>query len=409
MYFEIFLGFWFILILSDNLHLNDLGFAKSFKDVYIVLMALIFYLDRKKFRPLSNLYKPFLWFYGVSFFCLIFSPIIFTGLEKNLSHFLLFLIIPQYTLLCYRERGEVFFKDLVYFGITVILVSYLWQFVNPNFVYLLGKRFRGIFGNPNGVGVFITVLAVLFMISREVFKELYSKKEVLFILVVIAFSAYLCESRTAIFSIALLLLLNRFFKLSPFLGILIFLALGFGAEIISSNIVQIIDALDLGHFFRVSTIQGASGRYVAWHFAWQKIQQSIIFGKGFGYDEWMMIKNQFILNQLGHQGGVHNSFLSLWLNSGVFGLFFFLRAYVLSTIKGAKLNHLAVPAVLTFSFSLLYESWIVASLNPFTIGFVICLTLLTEREFYPVSEEVEPSENELKLENNEAKNTLPIY
>src|SRR6187551_2710551 len=57
-YSEIFIGFLFILFLSDNRH-HELDFAKLVKDISLVLLSAFVVLDRKNFEIRSNLFIPF--------------------------------------------------------------------------------------------------------------------------------------------------------------------------------------------------------------------------------------------------------------------------------------------------------------------------------------------------------------
>jgi O-antigen ligase len=105
------------------------------------------------------------------------------------------------------------------------------------------------------------------------------------------------------------------------------------------------------------------------------------------------VQTQQKLNDLGHQGNVHNSYLTLWLNTGIIGLFLFARGFLLSFIKASKNTRIAFPVMFTVLFSANFESWMTASLNPITIQLLIILTILTSPEF-----------NEQKNES-----TLPVH
>ena len=54
MWEELFLGFFFILIMSDS-ELSYLAFAKNIKIVYLVILAAFFILDMDEFRPLNGI------------------------------------------------------------------------------------------------------------------------------------------------------------------------------------------------------------------------------------------------------------------------------------------------------------------------------------------------------------------
>ncbi|HPF89482.1 MAG TPA: hypothetical protein PLL57_02370, partial [Flavobacteriales bacterium] len=78
--------------------------------------------------------------------------------------------------------------------------------------------------------------------------------------------------------------------------------------------------------------------------------------------------------------GVHNSYLSFWFNTGIVGLLLYLRSFVLIFIKASRLVPLSLGVMFAVMFSVTYESWLVSSLNPFTIILLIIITAVTEEE-----------------------------
>jgi O-antigen ligase len=81
------------------------------------------------------------------------------------------------------------------------------------------------------------------------------------------------------------------------------------------------------------------------------------------------------------EGGVHNSYLILWLNTGLIGVIVYFRSFFLSFFKANKNTKLAFPIMFSVMFSINFEPWLMSSLNPFTIGFLLILTLMTEDIF----------------------------
>ena len=122
-------------------------------------------------------------------------------------------------------------------------------------------------------------------------------------------------------SVLCFLLFTRLYRLSPYFGFIILIIITISYQLVFQNFESIIRYLGLGEFFRIETLETGSGRNVAWAFAWQNIQDNFFLGKGFAYDEALFSKYEQELSVLGHQGNVHNSYLTLWLNTGVIGLF----------------------------------------------------------------------------------------
>ena len=143
-------------------------------------------------------------------------------------------------------------------------------------------------------------------------------------------------------------------------------------------IIAIIEFFQLQDFFRVETLEEGSGRIIGWAFAWQEIQNYYFIGGGFGHDEHIMRPNYWWLSKLGHQGGVHNSYLSMWFDSGIVGLILYFIGLLNVIIKSMKNSYLILAFAISLFFNVAYESWLVGSLNPFTIMFLIILTIFAE-------------------------------
>jgi O-antigen ligase len=93
-----------------------------------------------------------------------------------------------------------------------------------------------------------------------------------------------------------------------------------------------------------------------------------------------MYQGRNVLERLGHQGGVHNSYLAFWLNTGITGLFLLFRGIALVFIKATKNTAVSMAILFSVLFSILYESWLAGSLNPYTILFLVILTIISEEE-----------------------------
>lgn len=382
MYFELLVGFFFILILSDNLkHTTD--FAKNFKNIYIVALAVVGFFERRDLQPVNHMFLYFLPFVVVSIPGLIDSPNMVTGLQKSLSYVLLFFAVPQFFIAAFRQMGPRVVKDLLYLALFMVLVGFALRYIDPGVAVSHGGRFRGVFGNPNGLGIFCTLLVVLTMTAREYFGSYITKNDLRWLLIPALVAVVLTGSRTSIIATLLFLGFIRFFRFSPVIGFATLLAIAVATEAISANLVEIVQYLGLEAFFRVETLQAGSGRYIAWQFAWEHIQDAYWLGRGFAFDEWLMYEHQDFLNELGHQGGVHNTYLILWLNAGLVGLLLFLRALVLLFIQASKHTVLAIPTLWVVLFTILLEPWLAASLNPFTIVLICILSIMTDPAFQP--------------------------
>ena len=391
MYEELLLGYLFILILSDSQE-GALYFAKEVKNIYISLLAVFIFIDRKDFQPFNDLYKIFIPFFVISLITISFSTgdsFFLTGVQKTISFLLSFIVIPNIVIKLYRENGIQFLRRFVLFIFTVLVIGFLIKYILPETALLLGERYRGIFGGPNGLGVFCLLSFITFFVINNFFPELFSKNERIFIFGIIIFSALNTGSRNTVISIMIFYLFQRFFSLSPFLGFIIFGITMFVAELLSSNATAIVLSLGLGDYFRTKTLEEGSGRYIAWNFAWIQIQNNFFIGKGFAYNEFYMRQHYGMLLKLNHQGGIHNSFLTFWMDQGLVGLLIYLYSYILMFIKAAKKSKFAFPIMFAISFSAFFESWLVGSLSPFAFMGMFVFTIITSEEIVPQRDEID--------------------
>lgn len=376
-------GFIIVLVWSDMTpDVWAFRVVKTAKYTYIIALALIFFMESARMQPYSMVFKVFLPFLVFAFLPIMASSTPLTSIQKTLSYALLYIVVPNYVLLGYRRQGWLFFRHLLLF-IMVMLLSQLTMpfFVHPHYPFVSG-RFRGYFGNPNGLAIFCYLNLMLVTVLLNIKKDLFSFKGKAFLYIVLIYFLIECGSRTSLMASFMFLVFYRFFSLSPFVGFLLFLAFGAAVEVIQGNLATIISALGLEKYFRVETLADGSGRYFAWNFAWEKINEGgfFLFGGGFGNDEHVMRQNYPYLRSMGHHGGVHNSYLTMWFNTGIVGVLLYFRSYFLIFVKASKRVPFAFAVMFSSMFSVLYESWLTGSLNPFSIILLIIMTVLTEDE-----------------------------
>lgn len=379
---ELLIGFVIILVLSDSLD-PALSFAKDTKNIYILVLAFFFLADFKKFTPSSRIFKIFLPLYLFAFIPLLFAgPNIFMALQKTVSYLLLFIVVPNYTLYCYREYGERFLRRLVYYSMLPLALGLLIYLFGLETVFITGERYRGVFGNPNGLGIFTLLITMLVALLNSKFPELFTRRELIVFFVLIGISTVLSGSRTALFAIGMFFAFTFFFKRSWVLGVLVFFGSIFLYELVSNNIVTIVAALGLGEYLRVDTLEAGSGRFIAWNFAWNQIQDFFWVGGGFSNDEYIMRQHYEQLERMGHQGGVHSSYLTLWFDLGLVGILIYFRSFLLAFVGAIKRSVYSLPILFAVLFSITYESWLAGSLNPFTIFLLVTLTVLNDFDFH---------------------------
>ncbi|HLG02514.1 MAG TPA: O-antigen ligase family protein [Bacteroidia bacterium] len=377
------LGFFLILTLSDSRQ-PQFMFAENAKNIYIVMLGLFLFTDLKKFQPFEKVYKRYIVFLILAAIGLMFSPVVATSFQKLISYLLILLVIPNYLARVYRENGDKALYAVGLLGALVLLSGLVLRFLAPEFVSLEG-RFSGILGNPNGLGLFCLLFFVLFAVMNEIRPQAFTRTERYIIYAIIILSMVLSGSRNSIFTILLFILFRTFFRLSPLLGFMLVAGIIISYQLILANATSIILSMGLEEYFRLETLETGSGRIVAWDFGWEHITKSPVFGGGIEFTNWLYKQNYQFLSMQGHQGNAHNSFITFWLDTGIIGLLAYIWGTFAVFIKGSARTRSSLPAMYALLFSAFFESWLTASLNPFTIQFVMIMTLITSPAFETVS------------------------
>lgn len=375
----LFILFFFTLILSDS-RIYALSFSQDLKTFLMLLLLLPFIIPKRFNLPLDfsrSFYQPFLPFAAFAFLCLIFSPVPFTAFQKTLSYFLLFIIVPILFYSLYKAYTTRFLKAIIYLGVAVLIAGYVMYLVNPAWVmYAGGGRSSGALGNPNGLGMFCFLFFLLYFVIRHYFPQLFSKKENFIILILIFSSLLWSGSRGQTLAVVIFLVTQFLSKRNKTVGLLVSAIIGLALVSIEIDIVAVAQALGFADYLRIETLDAGGGRVVAREFAWEQIQKNFWVGRGFSYTEWIYREHFWELSMLGHEGNAHNAFLTVWLDTGLIGLVLFVAGWGVLFLKAAKNSFLAFPIAFALIASNMVESWLVASLNPFTIQVLMILTLL---------------------------------
>lgn len=396
-YKEIFFGFIFIIILSDQRY-YFFAFAKNVKEVYFFLMGVFLLFDRKLFAPLSHFIGPFLGFYAVALFCTLFYPDEYlTSLMKLLAFLLAFLNYPNYTTKLYRDDPKDFLQFFIYFVVFLLGLNLALYFPFSARLSISG-RYMGIMGNPNSLGLFCLIFSIFLTIITDIEKDLFTRRQKVFFWLVIILNVLLARSRTTFITFGMFGIFGIAFKRSTLLGLLSVIILFATNFYIVEIITNMANTLGLGEFLRLNDIEKGSGRIVAWLFAWKEINENtFFFGNGFDYTNYYFGINHDKLSLLGHQGNAHNSYLTFWLETGLVGLLFFLYGFTKSFINMSFKTRYAFPAMFAISFSMFFESWFTAGMNPYLIQVLMILVLVD----LPRIEEAEKLKELKKIQDEE--------
>ena len=379
MYMEMILGFMIILMFSDST-MPSLLFAQKIKDIYLVLLTLFIFFDWKKFSQRNIMFVSFLPFIIWAMLILVNSPILSKAFEKTISYGLLFLVTPLYFGKVIETRGTDFLKAYIWVLVFILISGVLVYFFQPD-TGMLGSRFRGINRNPNGMGIFClmsTFVVAVFTIKNP---GLLNRTQILLIYALIFICMFFSGSRNSLLSAIIFFMFVHFYRISYWAGFIITIIAIMLYQVVTSNATEILEALGLAKTLRADTLESGSGRLVAWAFAWKTINSSVsqfFIGGGWAYEEFLFIANRDFLGRLGHIGGVHNSYLGIWLNTGLIGLILWFYGFFRCIFTAARYSYLAMPLTYAALFSAFIESWLLGSLNPFTIIFISLITYITQ-------------------------------
>lgn len=381
---NIILLFILILILGDSRQ-GFLQFVKNLRVEMLVFMTLITFWEIK--QGVYRINKLFLWFFPflmVSLIALSYSPLLDVGSTKTVSFTLLYFVSLHYIMHKQREFGIRFLGDMVKMGHLILLVGIILLPIAPGIVSYGGVRYNGLMGNPNGMGMLVTLLTpmTLYYFSKgDYVKKNY--KTLAWSLIVVSLA--LCSSRNALFSFVIFFSLYYGLRGTLFTRLIFILVVMPVAGILIFNVdlEALVYALGLEKYLRVKEFQSGSGRIFAWRHAWGLIQERPLIGCGFACEEYNFIyTSTYELWSTGHQGGVHNSYLAFIVNTGFIGFSLYL-AFLGNMFRKIK-NHLFLfPFIGCVLFSGMFESWLFSSLSAFHILFIVMTTQMLVDRFLP--------------------------
>lgn len=400
-FFELLILTIWILMLSDyvpvrNATYDDLQFAKDLKIFAPLALVGFMFLNLEDFKPFPKIFINFLPFLVVAIVGLNYSINLNVGIQKTISYAIMYFAVPAYVVYLDRYYGERFWKALLTFLIGMLTIGVVLRFVAPQIALIEGtSRFKSVLGNPNGLGIFLNLTFILWLVIREFQLATFTRKENSYIFLILAVSVIWSGSRNGMMSMFMFYMMYRLIRINWFLVLIVVAAIiGFQDQFFEF-FISIIEFFQLENFFRVESLEEGSGRKIAWVFAWDEIQKYFFVGGGFGHDEHIMRPNYAWLARLGHQGGVHNSYLSMWFDTGIVGVILYFAGFVRIVFASMRQNYLVLAFGVTILFNIVYESWIVGSLNPFTIIFLINLTIFSANlgtQKVAVAEEVDEME-----------------
>lgn len=246
-----------------------------------------------------------------------------------------------------------------------------------------GLRFRGVFGNPNSLGM----LSIIFL-PAAVGRFVRTKKVLPFLLIaLIVVSLVLSGSRNGVMTSSLALI-YFLYRIRAWRASLMIFAVATVVVLLMPPPPE--GTNDQDPFARLTTNQKIStggGRLEAWHAAIPLIKEDLALGHGFGTEELIFRGISFRV----HRGEyVHNSYLGMTYQLGLTGavlLFLPLIGLFLSrTVRGRPLSiqeAVCESILLGGLVASMFESWIYSAGNAFAFPFWIFIMLLVRSRHAP--------------------------
>lgn len=364
---SVFIVFVVLLLFSDSNSPLFYTSGANAKDLMLILIVLFLVFKGQMYVQFSYL-KYFALYLLVAFIGLFISNFSVVGLQKLLSYTLVIWAIPVLLFLIFNKgEGLLFLKQLILTFAFFYVFSIILARVNPAAFAQFG-RFNGIHRNPNGVGIFSTLFIMNLFLIKEKLPNIFSKKLFYTIVGVFIFAIIISGSRNAILSLAIFAGF-RFLRVRFVVGLVIILVLAFSYNFILLQLEDLVVAANLEKELRLDTLSYASGRIYIWQACWMEIQNNFYFGHGFSYEEYSKWDRAYVklLPMLIHNyGNIHNSYLTIWLNTGLIGLIAYLIGLFVYTIKFQFKSRWLAPFLFSALFMAFFESYMVASLNPYT-------------------------------------------
>jgi O-antigen ligase len=260
-------------------------------------------------------------------------------------------------------------------GLALVLLGPTVALFGPN------QRFRGIMGNPDGIGL-LASLALPFQLALLDAAPPERQRGIKLGILAMVTSGIACLSRGALIGILLVpltrwMMHGRWATRIAAAGIVILIAGGTYLTIQASD--QIVGTR-AGDLLRANTLATGGGRFLAWPFAVNYIREAPIIGRGFAFDELIFDEEHrdpgFSIGIGGHQGGVHNGYLALLLTTGFVGLVLFF-GFLVAVVRSTRQFAAVAPLLAVAAWSSVVENWITGSLNSFTFLFFLEILLIS--------------------------------
>lgn len=302
----------------------------------IISAGLLFYPKFKFRRPTRVDFIAFLLlmfaFYSYSF---SFEPKL--TLLRSTANLLMYIAIFWTLWISCRNSSEVrnyvqalIWVWIVYYGINVAFLFFRpqdsFQIHEAEYIGFAFKRFNGLTISPNAIGVFSAIILPVVLWNFQYKKTILS----LFLLLSVAFSFFYSFARDAF--ICGILGSSLYFYISTRVHRVFIIVCTLASILLMIFYVELFGLFLPPGLIRIDNLLMLGGRVEAWQAALELIHERPWRGYGFGVEELLFDRFHYVFQV--HAGGtVHNSFLGLALQIGLFPTIIFYLSLVVFLIK----------------------------------------------------------------------------
>jgi hypothetical protein len=363
-----------LLTLSDSFS-PLLQFSGQIKSIGTLMLPII-YLKNRDFDFGKHFIWSFIPFLIIMIFMLVFAYDFLPVFQRTLSYGITIVFLPMLAIRVIKTEKE-FLLNLFVLMNVLLFLGILLKYINPPFV-TRGGRFRGMFGNPNGLGIYIVIVFSFYFALKETGHLLISRWWKIFFFTILLISLFWCSSRAAMMAVIICFAFSYIYSFSTFIGWISFAVIMFFYDEVLNLIPTVTQLFGMGRSLRaddVDEIKEGSGRLIAWQFAWWAIKKNMLLGGGMGYTNVLFVEYKDWLSIRGHQGNAHSAYFTLWLDTGLFGMLSYFIGLIASVVKVSGRFKFITPILFSILFSNYYESWLAASLNPYTPVYFIIIAV----------------------------------
>lgn len=374
---EAIISMWLLFILSDSA-LPSLSFSIMIKPIVLLIMGFSVNFNRLNMLYDKKFIFSFIPFFIYTFIVSVFSTVPLGSVQKIVSYFLIYLVSSSFIFdIVQKEQIKEWAKSVVTLGMIVLLISIILGLFFKSIGAVVDNRFNGIFRNPNGLGVFCVFYSIICYTALSYYPDIISKNMKRWIILIVGVSIFASGSRNSYGALLIFIIGTKVAQFSPLIFSLLSVVVIFFFNGIYELVLQFIQGFDSNKILRLDTIDMASGRIYVWQAAWLEIiNHNFYFGGGFDYAEgggWLVKYYKDIPELIEHFGNIHQSFLTLWMNTGLAGVLLFVLGWSKQFVACYRKTFLTLPIVFTLIFLGSFESLLISSMNPFTIMY-LCIT-----------------------------------